>query len=648
MELVIGAGLQGGKYRILRVLGQGGFGITYLAEQVALERKVAIKEFFMKDLCNRDGISSYVSVPSVGSRELVDNFKTKFLKEARLIATFSNSHIISIFDVFEENGTAYYVMEYLEGKSLAELLKEQGMFNEAVATKYISQVADALAEVHSNKLLHLDVKPANIMLDKRGNAVLIDFGISKHYDDAGSQTSSGLVGLSEGYAPMEQYKKGGISSFMPATDIYSLGATYYKLLTGNTPPHASDINDDGLPELPQYISPAVRYAISAAMQPRRKERPQSIEEFLALLNSPAGQSPSRPAADSGDTVIPYNSTKASVPQMTVGAEPVSPLIADDEETVAPGNFVADATARSVASSQSLAPSPSKKSRLPLILVCLFAIIGACALFWILKEKGDQIDKRGRSAHVKQRRERKDSAKTQFQVVEYGDGNVDKFDESSGIVPDSAIDTVAATVDEEVYVIEAQPSVAVEQVQNSAKKSGISTSQKVDLGLSVCWGGYNIGASSPEGYGGYYAWGETSTKADYYATSSVTYAKAIDSIGGNYAYDVATSKWGRSWRLPTKAEFDELCNRCTWDWTTYKGVNGYKVTGPNGNSIFLPAAGYKYDSSFDELGSVGRYWSSTPDESDYNAAYGLYFNESSCNVFWYTRNCGRSVRAVSTQ
>ena len=182
MQLTNGTELKRGDYRIIDVLGQGGFGITYLALQVKLNRKVAIKEFFMKDLCNRDDDGSHVSVGSAGSKDLVERFKQKFLKEAGLIASFDNANIIRIHDVFEENGTAYYVMEYLEGKSLKALVDESGALPEDVAVKYIRQVAEALKEVHENNLLHLDVKPANIMLDKKGNAVLIDFGISKHYD----------------------------------------------------------------------------------------------------------------------------------------------------------------------------------------------------------------------------------------------------------------------------------------------------------------------------------------------------------------------------------------------------------------------------------------------------------------------------------
>ena len=231
MELISGKELQNGKYRIIDVLGQGGFGITYLAQQVSLGRKVAIKEFFMKEHCNRDETSSFVSVPSMGSRDLVEHFKQKFLKEARTIASFTSSSIVNVFDVFEENGTAYYVMEYLEGDSLKAIVDREGAIPEETAVKYIRQIGSALSEIHSKKLVHLDIKPANIMLNFKGEAVLIDFGISKHYDETGSQTSSGLVGLSEGYAPMEQYKKGGLTSFSPATDIYSLGATLFKMTT---------------------------------------------------------------------------------------------------------------------------------------------------------------------------------------------------------------------------------------------------------------------------------------------------------------------------------------------------------------------------------------------------------------------------------
>ena len=306
MHLQAGSLLGGGKYKIEKVLGQGGFGITYLAEQTSLGRKVALKEFFMEGLCNRDVATSHVSVPSVGSKKLVERFKQKFIKEARMIASFDNSHIISIHDVFEENGTAYYVMEYLGGKSLSVIVNEQGIMSETLAMKYIRQVADALAEVHANNLLHLDVKPANIMLNKKGEAVLIDFGISKHYDEAGNQTSSALIGTSEGYAPIEQYEAGALDSFTPATDIYALGATLFFLLTGTRPPKASEVMNYGLPELPSGVSASVRSTIETAMQPAIAKRPQSIAEFLCLVESGKMQDES-----DGETVLNGNVKAAS-------------------------------------------------------------------------------------------------------------------------------------------------------------------------------------------------------------------------------------------------------------------------------------------------------------------------------------------------
>ena len=285
MQLQTGTLLHQEEYRILSVLGQGGFGITYLGLQQGLERRVAIKEFFMKDLCNRNEGDSQVSVLSEGARQQVDRFRQKFLKEAKTLAALDNPHIIRIYNVFEENGTAYYVMEYIEDGSLKDLVSAHGPLPEAEALGYIRQLADALEYLHRQKILHLDLKPANVLLKGGQTAVLIDFGISKRYDEEGSQTSSTPAGISRGYAPLEQYNAGGVSRFQPCTDIYSLGATLYTLLTGEVPPAATDVNNDGLPALPSHISAQTARAIEKAMSPRPKDRPQSVEEFMKLLQS---------------------------------------------------------------------------------------------------------------------------------------------------------------------------------------------------------------------------------------------------------------------------------------------------------------------------------------------------------------------------
>ena len=288
-SLKINSTLQGGKYKIIATLGQGGFGITYLAENTMLDGKVAIKEFFFKDYCNRDEETSHVTIPTEGNREIVERFKTKFIKEARTIFKLNHPNIVRILDIFEENGTAYYVMDYIEGESLNDLVKRRGAIPEAEAIGYIREAGSALTYIHGKNLNHLDIKPGNLMKRKdNGKVQVIDFGVSKQYDSTtGNQTSTTPVGISHGYAPIEQYQKNGVQSFSPQSDVYALAATLFKLLTGITPPEAMIVQDEGLPVedlRAKGVSVRVINAIDAAMQTRRK-RTQSVAEFLRNLES---------------------------------------------------------------------------------------------------------------------------------------------------------------------------------------------------------------------------------------------------------------------------------------------------------------------------------------------------------------------------
>ena len=276
--------LQGGKYRISCQLGQGGFGITYLAIQTALDRKVAVKEFFMPNCCSRDGDTTIVTMGNNSTYGIAEQYKRKFIKEAKTIASLDNPHIIRIHDVFEENGTAYYVMEYLEGGDLKSRVHEQGL-PEDEALQIIRQIGEALNYIHRRNILHLDIKPSNILFREDETAVLIDFGISKHYDEKdGNETSSTPIGISDGYAPLEQYDTEGISAFSPATDIYSLGATLYYMLSGNRPPNASSILNNGLPTLTDSTSQRTADAINKAMSVRKNDRPETVAEFMTLLS----------------------------------------------------------------------------------------------------------------------------------------------------------------------------------------------------------------------------------------------------------------------------------------------------------------------------------------------------------------------------
>ena len=558
MHLQTGTYLQGGRYRIEKVLGQGGFGITYSGIQTNLEAKVAIKEFFMKDLCNRDSDTSQVTVGSVGSRETVERFRQKFIKEARNIFRLKHRHILPVIDVFEENGTAYYVMEHVGGGSLADKVRG-GALPESVAVRYIRQVAAALDFVHSKRMMHLDVKPANILLSDDDKAVLIDFGLAKQYDDDGQQTSSTPVGISHGYAPIEQYKRGGVSVFSPATDIYSLGATLFKLVTGITPPDASDVGNEGLPLLPSEISPAVRGAIEAAMQFRVKDRPQSIAEFLAMLteNNEAISDSKDPGTPTEDLIAPEEIKITAVSSGYVNEETrIAPKVIKDHKN----------------SNDSKAPKKSNTGKIVATIIATVVVLGAVS-FGIFGSGGEHID-----------------------------------------------------------------------------EQDISTSEKVDLGLNVCWAGWNVGASSPEEYGDYYAWGETTTKGDYFKSGYQYYNGYYINIGSNISgtqYDVARAQWGGNWRLPTKGEMQELKDSCTWSWTTYKGIDGCKVTGPNGNSIFLPAAGYRADTVLVGRGSYSYFWSSTLGEYGSDYAYSLDFDSVGHGVTdYFCRELGLTVRPVS--
>jgi len=267
--------LQSGKYRIERVLGQGGFGITYLAVQTSLDRNVAIKEFFMKDFCSRDNTKL-----TTGSTKIVEQCRKKFIKEARNLARLSHPNIIGVIDIFEENDTVYYVMPYLTGGSLEDYVKTHGPLSESEAMKYVRQIASALKYMHEEEhICHYDVKPANILLDNKGNAMLIDFGISKNYDASGHETTTTPIGMSEGYAPIEQYQQ-NVEEFSPVSDVYALGATLYFLLHGKRPVSAIHRASGTELMISEQFSQEIKDIINSSMKVSKRERANSVDVFL--------------------------------------------------------------------------------------------------------------------------------------------------------------------------------------------------------------------------------------------------------------------------------------------------------------------------------------------------------------------------------
>lgn len=274
-------------YRIDKQLASGGFGNTYVATNIEFEETVAIKEFFMKGVTERDETTSTVSVSNAENVQQFEEQREKFKKEARRLRRLKNEHIVRVHDLFEENGTAYYVMDYVDGESLAERLKRTGQpLEEAEVRQILEQVLQALQEVHGQQIWHLDLKPGNIMLDRRGTAYLIDFGASKQIRPNGSMTTSTALCYTPGYAPTEQVGQ-MFDRFGPWTDFYALGATLYSLLTKIKPPMSIDLDEDGEEAFafPATLSNEMRQMIVWLMQPRRKARPQSVSEIVARLGA---------------------------------------------------------------------------------------------------------------------------------------------------------------------------------------------------------------------------------------------------------------------------------------------------------------------------------------------------------------------------
>ncbi|MBD5280074.1 MAG: serine/threonine protein kinase [Bacteroides sp.] len=273
--------LQNHKYRIIKALGHGGFGITYLAEDIRLGRKIAIKELFIKNLCWRDNNQNVIY--SDENHELFSQLHNRFLKEAKHLASISHPHIIHVHDSFEENRTAYYVMDYLEGENLFDLVKQKGPLTEKEALEVIRQAAEALNYMHGIQMTHFDVKPSNLMFNPTNkNVTLIDFGFSKHYDMNQNATTM-LPAISNGFSATEMYTQSGTNTFSPQTDVYSLGATLYFLLTGITPPSALDrvtgelfVNMDNCPSSFQDV-------INKSMITSKTARLQTVSDFLNLL-----------------------------------------------------------------------------------------------------------------------------------------------------------------------------------------------------------------------------------------------------------------------------------------------------------------------------------------------------------------------------
>ena len=718
--------LQGGKYRIIRFISSGGFGCTYEAELVLLQKRVAIKEFFVKDLCNREENTSHITVATQSKIKLIERLKKKFIEEASALFSMQHPNIVRVTDVFEENGTAYYVMDYIDGKSLQDIVKEKGALDESQAVCYIKQVAEALKYVHGLNRLHLDVKPGNIMIDENNQAILIDFGASKQYDEVDGENTSTLLGKTPGYAPLEQIGN-EVAKFLPATDIYALGATLYKLLTGVNPVSATQLaSGETLESIPSTISKSTRNAIAAAMEINKNKRPQSIDEFLSLLGR-----------EKQKTVVPEgkksedNSVSEELSEDTVlECEEETPVENKDQSYY-------QSTEKKYSIEQVV--DPKKKSFNKKIWggICLVGVLLALICFINTSQGPEQVFTKANEYYDKKDYKKaidlyleaatKGYAPAQGQLgflyynglgvtkdytkavewyskaAEQGDANAQDFlgfmyynglgvtkdytkayewfskaaeqghangqnnlgimyyngegisqdynkaymwfskaaeqgdanaqynlglmyESGTGISQDyvKAFELFSKAAEQGVELAENHAIFSKRYVVVYGKNSmgSINNYKYVDIGLSVKWATHNIGANYPYDFGDYYSWGETSTKAKYGIDYSNIKELSSKDISGS-SMDVVHNKWGGTWRMPTKSEFIELKDKCDWEWFDENKIKGYIITGPNGNSIFLPAGDSKTEISYMDKNS-GDYWSST--SNDDNSAFALSFGK----------------------
>ena len=579
MHLQIGTLLNRGKYRIIRYISSGGFGCTYEALNVEMDCNVAIKEFYMKDFCNRDSVSGHVTVATQSKVELVGRVRRKFVEEAQALYRMNHPNIVRVTDKFEENGTAYYVMDYVEGNSLAGLIADCGPLPEDEAVWYIRQTADALEYVHSLNRLHLDVKPHNIMIDNSGKVVLIDFGVSKQYDEVANENTSTLMGSTPGYAPPEQMSR-SVGRFTPATDIYALGATLYKLLTGITPVDASlRSSGEELEPLPAAISATVRHAVEASMQMNKNKRPQSIGEFVRLVESGEMKTVGK---REGENLFTHKASENSLDEVKDGSDGETELngnmkgengklVADEFHSIDVVEVPDSADAVILSVSEESQPANNEILR--------------------SAQNDNSADGRHNDKDGKEKVERRnEKERSAGNVISNGSEKSQKMKSGKFLWIILLLLLVLGAYAWFVFSME-----------NKEYKIEYDTASYayVDLGLpsGTKWATCNAGASTPSGVG-------------YY-------------LNMNEARECG-------WHLPTKQDFDELLdeNNCRWEWTTENGINGYKVISKmNGNSIFLPAAAYRDGTSFGDPGVNGNYWSATPvEESPNDAVYYLLFDE----------------------
>ncbi len=607
--LTSGTLLHDSAYRVERYISQGGFGITYLASWIhkgayrTKEEKVVIKELFISGSCVREGKT--VSVQTISKDDFV-NFKKRFIEEAEKLAKFDHQGIVKVIDSFEENNTAYFVMDFIEGEQLSDIIKDRGgRLQEQEALGYITQVLAATGEVHKHNLLHRDIKPDNIMITPQGNVVLIDFGSARQFAaDNKSLTMTQIV--TPGYAAPEQYgeRKAG-----PYTDIYAIGATLYYCLTGQKPMLASDrIDGETMQDqltAPNIINPAISQGLNdiiiKALQYGFSKRYQSAEEMMDAISKIYSGVQIKTEEKNDNTVIlskPEDTDKTQLQDdktIIQTQSPVKSVNTDNEK------------------------KPRKLSWIIGAAILLVIVVVLIVVFpWNNKEK-TKIQK-------------KDTLTSVHDTIDesIAKAKKDSIDKVIAKAKQDSIDKVIAKAKKDSAAAESNSKTGTFKDMRDGK-----TYKWVKIGNQV-WMAQNLAYKT---YSGCWAYdGNQSNVATY---------------GYLYNWSTANNVSPKGWHLPSDAEWTQLT-----DYLGGEEVAGGKLreagtrhwsspnAGTTNSSGFtaLPGGYRNENGDFDGIGRYGGWWSSTERRAGDVWTICMFFNYSN-DRFNYAKGNGFSVRCV---